>query len=181
MELNIPAIHGVGESLIYFVDRYDEFSIYDIDFRAVPNVDPHPPAVAGMHFFGIVQYVGPERTADWTEFYSKLMGFRPLPHDVRFGIMPSGLLLESPCRKFFLQLIEPEDAARYAHMDEHLQRVGFGTPDVLAAVAGFEKRGIEFLVTERVQSSERGALTKPLPGGMMFELVKSNLRGGGAK
>ena len=181
MELNIPAIHGVGESLIYFVDRYDEFSIYDVDFRAIPTVDPHPPAVAGMHFFGIVQYVGPDRTADWTEFYSKLMGFRPLPNDVRFGIMPSGLLLESPCRKFFLQLIEPEDAARYAHMDEHLQRVGFGTPDVLAAVAGFEKRGIEFLVTERVQSSERGALTKPLPGGMMFELVKSNLRGGGAK
>src|SRR5437868_2643892 len=27
MELNIPAIHGVGESLIYVVDRYDEFSI----------------------------------------------------------------------------------------------------------------------------------------------------------
>jgi 4-hydroxyphenylpyruvate dioxygenase len=181
MELNIPAIHGVGESLIYFVDRYDEFSIYDVDFRAIPTVDPHPPAVAGMHFFGIVQYVGPDRTADWTEFYSKLMGFRPLPNDVRFGIMPSGLLLESPCRKFFLQLIEPEDAARYASMDEHLQRVGFGTPDVLAAVAGFEKRGIEFLVTERVQSSERGALTKPLPGGMMFELVKSQLRGGGAK
>jgi len=32
-----------------------------------------------------------------------------------------------------------------------------------------------------VQSSERGALTKPLPGGMMFELVKSQLRDGGAK
>jgi 4-hydroxyphenylpyruvate dioxygenase len=181
MELNIPAIHGVGESLIYFVDRYDEFSIYDIDFRAVPNVDPHPPAVAGMHFFGIVQYVGPDRTADWTEFYSKLMGFTPLPNQVRFGIMPSGLLLESPCRKFFLQLIEPEESARYAQMDEHLQRVGFGTPDVLAAVAGLEKRGIEFLATERVQSSERGALTKPLPGGMMFELVKSQLASGGAR
>jgi hypothetical protein len=45
MELNIPAIHGVGESLIYFVDRHDEFSIYDIDFRAIPTVDPHPPAL----------------------------------------------------------------------------------------------------------------------------------------
>ena len=27
MELNIPAIHGVGGSRIYFVDRYREFSI----------------------------------------------------------------------------------------------------------------------------------------------------------
>ena len=57
MELNIPAIHGVGESLIYFVDRYDEFSIYDIDFRAIPTVDPHPPATGGLHLFGIVQYI----------------------------------------------------------------------------------------------------------------------------
>ena len=40
MELNIPAIHGVGESLIYFVDRHDEFSIYDIDFRAIPDGRP---------------------------------------------------------------------------------------------------------------------------------------------
>src|SRR5512147_1412891 len=47
MELNIPAIHGVGESLIYFVDRYREFSIYDVDFRPIPTVEPHPPAIAG--------------------------------------------------------------------------------------------------------------------------------------
>lgn len=181
MELNIPAIHGVGESLIYFVDRYDEFSIYDVDFRAIPTVDPHPPAIAGMHFFGIVQYVGPDRTADWAEFYAQLMGFTPLPRDVRFGIMPSGLLLESPCRQFFLQLIEPEESARFAQMDEHLQRIGIGTPDVPAAVARLEKRGVGFLSTERVQPSERGALTRPLAGGMMFELVKSLPRGAGAR
>ena len=173
MELNIPAIHGVGESLIYFVDRYGEFSIYDIDFRAIPTVEAHPPAVAGMHWFGIVQYVGPDRTADWTAFYSQLMGFTPIPDEVRFGIMPSGLLLESPCRKFFLQLIEPEDSARFADMDEHLQRIGIGTPDVPAAVASLEKRGVGFLATDRVKPSERGALTRPLAGGMMFELVKS--------
>ena len=68
LELNIPGIHGVGESLIYFVDRYDEFSIYDIDFRAIPGVDPNPPAIAGLDFFGVVQYVGADRTNDWTEF-----------------------------------------------------------------------------------------------------------------
>ena len=45
MELNIPAIHGVGESLIYFVDRHDEFSIYDIDFRAIPSVETKPAAI----------------------------------------------------------------------------------------------------------------------------------------
>src|SRR5947209_8525892 len=32
MELNIPGIHGVGDSLVYFVDRHGDFSIYDVDF-----------------------------------------------------------------------------------------------------------------------------------------------------
>jgi 4-hydroxyphenylpyruvate dioxygenase len=176
MELNIPAIHGVGESLIYFVDRYDEFSIYDIDFRAIPTVDAKAPAIGDLRFFGIVQYIGADRTADWVEFYSRLFGFTPLPDRVRFGIMPMGLLLQSPCRSFLLQLIEPEDTARYAPSEEHLQRIGFGTPDVMATVAMLEKRGIEFLTTEKVRTSERGALTKPCLGNVMFELVHNEPR-----
>jgi len=171
MELNIPAIHGVGESLIYFVDRYDEFSIYDVDFRAIPTVDPHPPALGAMSFFGIVQYIGADRTADWVEFYRQLFGFTPLPDAVRFGIMPKGLLLQSPCRKFYLQLIEPDDTAQFAPADEHLQRIGFGTPDVLATVAVLEQRGVEFLTSDKVRTSERGALTKARLGSVMFELV----------
>jgi len=171
MELNIPAIHGVGGSLIYFVDRYDEFSIFDVDFRAIPAVDPRPPAIGNMQFFGIVQYIGADRTADWVEFYSQVFGFRPLPDRVRFGIMPKGLLLQSPGAKFYLQLIEPEDTARYAPAEEHLQRIGFGTSDVLATVALLEKRGVEFLASEKVHSSDRGALTKPCLGNVMFELV----------
>jgi 4-hydroxyphenylpyruvate dioxygenase len=171
LELNIPGIHGVGESLIYFVDRYDEFSIYDIDFRAIPGVDPNPPAIAGLDFFGIVQYVGADRTNDWTEFYSQIFGFVAIPDTVRFGIMPRGLLLQSPCKKFYLQLIEPDGAAQYAPIEEQLQRIGLGTPDVIAAAGELEKRGIEFLATDKVHTSERGALTKAVLGGVMFELV----------
>jgi 4-hydroxyphenylpyruvate dioxygenase len=176
MELNIPAIHGVGESLIYFVDRYREFSIYDIDFRPIPTVDPHPPAIAGLHFFGIVQYIGADRTADWQEFYAQLFGFTPLPDRVRFGILPKGLLLESPCRSFYLQLIEPETAASDVEWEEHLQRIGLGTPDVPEAVAQLERRGVEFLASESVHASERGALTKAYLGSVMFELVHSDPR-----
>ena len=177
MELNVPAIHGVGESLVYFVDRYDEFSIWDIDFRRIPTVDPHPPAIAGLHFFGLVQYVGPDRSADWTEFYQRIFGFAPVPDSVRYGIMPKGHLLRSPCRNFFVQLIEPEDSARYAPAEEHLQRLGLGTPDVPGEVAALEKRGIEFMSTDRVHTTERGALTRPMGGGVMFELVKSEPQG----
>jgi 4-hydroxyphenylpyruvate dioxygenase len=171
MELNIPAIHGVGSSLIYFVDRYDEFSIYDVDFTAIPNVDQHPPAMEGLHFFGIVQYIGSDRTVEWSEFYQRIFGFTPLPEKVRFGIMPKGLLLQSPCRNFYLQLIEPEDAARFAPTEELLQRIGLGTPDVLATTKRLEQRGVEFVTSEKVRSNEHGALTKPFLGSVMFELV----------
>jgi len=173
MELNIPAIHGVGESLIYFVDRYEEFSIYDIDFRTIPAPDPPPAAIEGLHFFGIVQYIGADRTPDWVEFYSRLFGFTPLPERVRFGILPKGLLLESPCRSFYLQLIEPEPAATDVEWEEHLQRIGLGAPDIPAAVKQLERRGVEFIASETVHASERGALTKAYLGSVMFELVHS--------
>ena len=175
LELNILGIHGVSESLIYFIDRYDEFSIFDIDFRAIPGFDPNPPTINGMFFFGLVQYVGVDRSADWSEFYSRIFGFTNIPDDVRFGIMPNGLLLRSPCGKFYLQLIEPTGSAQFAPMEEHLQRIGFGTADVLTATAELEKRGIEFLNTEKVHTSERGALTKVALGGVMFELVHAKL------
>ena len=42
------------------------------------------PRLAGMHFFGIVQYIGADRTADWVEFYSQIFGFTPLP-DSKFA------------------------------------------------------------------------------------------------
>jgi len=171
MELNIPAIHGVGESLIYFVDRYDDFSIYDIDFRPIPRADPRPPAIGAMDFFGLVQYIGADRSADWSEFYAQIMGFTPVPDSVRFGIMPKGHLLRSPCGKFYLQLIEPDDTARFAPAEEHLQRIGLGTPDVMGAVAELSRRGVEFISTDKVHASERGALTKALLGSVMFELV----------
>ncbi|MBA3505611.1 MAG: 4-hydroxyphenylpyruvate dioxygenase, partial [Betaproteobacteria bacterium] len=53
MELNIPAIKGIGDSLIYLVDRYPgssanagtNVSIYDIDFVALPGVDAHSESV----------------------------------------------------------------------------------------------------------------------------------------
>src|SRR5574340_209535 len=65
MELNIPGIHGVGDSLIYFVNRYGDFSIYDVDFVALAGIDPRPPALAGLHYFGVVQSIMSGRTRDW--------------------------------------------------------------------------------------------------------------------
>ena len=171
MELNIPAVHGVGASRIYFVDRYKEFSIYDVDFTPIPTVDQHPPALAGMHLFGVVQYIGNDRTEDWTEFYSELFGFSALAAEQRFGILPKGRILRSPCDRFYLQLIEPEPGVLDLDDDECLQRLGLGTADVVATVAQLRARGVEFVASKVGDIDSRGALTRSLMGGVMFELV----------
>ena len=175
MELHIPGIHGVGDSLIYFVDRYEDFSIYDVDFVPLAGTEPRPPALAGLHWFGVVQAILGERTNDWLDFYQTLFGFTVLPRGQYFGVLPKGTLLESPCHKFYLQLIEPPPGAEEIHWDEGLVRVGLGAADVPAATRALKERGIVFIDRGAVQPSEKGALTQVYLGGVTFELVVSHL------
>ncbi len=174
MELNIPGIHGPGGAHIYFVDRYDEFSIFDIDFKPIPGADQSPPAVAGLHFFGVVQYIGRDRTEDWVDFYSRLMGFTRLPDEQRYGILPKGTLLKSACEgpaRFFLQLIEPDPVTLAYDEQELFHRMGFGTTDVPAAVATLRKRGVGFVEGAGVQVTDRGAITRNVLRTVVFEFV----------
>jgi 4-hydroxyphenylpyruvate dioxygenase len=172
MELNIPAIHGVGASRIYFVDRHREFSIYSVDFVPISRVEPRPPAIAGLRWFGLVQYVGPGRMADWTAFYRELFGFVPVPEGQRFGILPGGRILRSPCRGFYLQLIEPEPDGPDRDAEERLVRIGLGTADVVEAARLLRGRGVEFMDADGERPLDRGALTRGLPAGVRFELVR---------
>jgi 4-hydroxyphenylpyruvate dioxygenase len=172
MELHIPGVHGVGASRIYFVDRWREFSIYDVDFVPIPGVAPQPPALAGLHWFGVVQYIGPERTEDWVAFYGSLFGFRVMGEDREAGVLPHGTILQSPDRQLHLQLIEPEpDFDESAVQDEKLQRVALGAPDVPAAAAALRARGVSFVESGRLHVDQRGALTQTWLGGVMFELI----------
>ena len=172
MELNIPAIHGVGASRIYFVDRWKEFSIYDVDFVPIPTVSPRPPALQGLHLFGVVQYIGLGRAADWIHFYSELFGFAELAPDQSFGVLTHGRILASPCGTLHWQLIEPLVDALDADPEELLQRVAFGTPDVLATVQALRARGVEFVESPTgVHTGTRGALTRAGTASPSFELV----------
>jgi 4-hydroxyphenylpyruvate dioxygenase len=175
MELNIPGIHGVGDSLVYFVDRYRDFSIYDVDFVPLAATDPRPPALAGLHWFGVVQTILAERTRDWVDFYEALFGFSVLPQGRYFGVLPTGTLLESPCHTFYLQLIEPPVGSGEARWEEGLVRVGLGARDVPAAVRALTERGIVFVDRGAVQPSDKGALTQLYLGSVTFELVVSHL------
>ena len=176
MELHIPGIHGVGDSLIYFVDRYRDFSIYDVDFVPLAGTQPDPPAIAGLHWFGVVQSIFNDRTQDWLDFYQTLFGFTALPRGQYFGVLPKGTLLESPCHKFYLQLIEPSPGAEEIHWDEGLVRVGLGAHDVSVATRALKERGILFIDRGTVQPNDKGALTQVYLGGVTFELVVSHLK-----
>ena len=77
MELRLPAIRGIGHSLIYLVDRYGSYlSIYDIDFTYEPGVE-HYPHGAGLHTIDhLTHNVYDGRLDHWAEFYSRIFGFR---------------------------------------------------------------------------------------------------------
>lgn len=176
MELNIPALHGVGGSRIYLVDRYRDFSIYDVDFLPIPNARTETQSVLpGLHFFGVVQYIGINRAYDWIEFYQTLLGARLIPDEQRFGIMPAGKLMQLPTRQaghaFMFQLVEPAFDA--PDNRESLQRIGLGVSDVLEAVKTLRARGVEFVESPAAHTEQRGALTKAYLGGVVFELVHS--------
>jgi 4-hydroxyphenylpyruvate dioxygenase len=173
MELNIPAITGVGDSVIYFVDRYQEFSIYDVDFKKLPTATDANEALVGMHFFGIVQSIDEARTKEWVDFYEELFGFSVLPTGQYFGVLPKGTLLESPCHKFYLQLVEPPEQSAMLAWTEKLARVGFGSRDIPGLVKQLTDRGVRFVESDSVHTSDRGAVT--YLGGTSFEFVKSHL------
>jgi len=171
MELHIPAIHGPGGSRFYFVDRWQEFSIYDIDFKPIPTVDPNPPALAGMSYFGVVQYIGAARSADWQTYFEHMFDFTSIPDEERFGILPKGKLMKSPCGTFLWQLVEPDVWMEGDDSPECLQRIGFGVPDVAEAVIALKARGVEFVESTRLHPEDRGALTRAALGSVAFELV----------
>ena len=79
MELKIPAIKGIGGSLIYFIDRYGEGrSIYDIDFEFFEGATHNPPG-AGLEVIDhLTHNVYRGRMKFWAEFYEKLFGFREI-------------------------------------------------------------------------------------------------------
>lgn len=79
MELNIPAIKGIGGAPIYLIDRYgDEADIYDIDFRYLDGVDKNPVG-CGFHTLDhLTHNVYRGRMAHWGEFYEQIFNFREI-------------------------------------------------------------------------------------------------------
>ncbi|WAH56314.1 4-hydroxyphenylpyruvate dioxygenase [Pseudomonas silvicola] len=79
MELNLPAIKGIGGAPLYLIDRFGEgSSIYDIDFNWLPGVDRNPVGAGLKIIDHLTHNVYRGRMAYWAGFYEKLFNFREI-------------------------------------------------------------------------------------------------------
>ena len=170
MELNIPAIRGIGGSFIYFVDRYGDHSIYDVDF--VVNRDTWSTADddAGLIYIDhITHNVHQGRMDHWARFYERLFGFREIRyfdiHGQKTGLRSRAL--QSPCGKIRIPINEPTDAGSQvkeyldAYHGEGIQHIALATDDIYETVEALRARGVKFMVTPRTYYE---AIDTRLPG-----------------
>lgn len=155
MELAIPAIKGVGDSLLYFVDRYGEGgSIYDVDFRPLPGADDAADAgLAGIDH--LTHNVHRGRMAEWAAFYERLFGFREIRYFDIEGKL-TGLrskAMTSPCGRIRIPINESADDRSQieeylsAYHGEGIQHVALSTRDIHQSVEALRRAGIRFLDT----------------------------------
>ena len=82
MELHIPGIRGIGNSIIYLIDRYADgegsHSIYDIDFDFLPGVERNPKGFGFKVVDHLTHNVYGGRMKYWADFYEKLFNFREI-------------------------------------------------------------------------------------------------------
>jgi 4-hydroxyphenylpyruvate dioxygenase len=160
MELNIPAIKGIGDSLIYLVDRYpgsaanagSKVSIYDIDFVPLPGIDQHPAGAGLTYIDHLTHNVHRGRMEEWASFYERLFNFR----EVRYFDIEGKLTglkskaMTSPCGKIRIPINESSDDKSQIqeylidYRGEGIQHVALGTDDIHAAVETLRIRRVAF-------------------------------------
>ena len=156
MELNIPAIKGIGDSLIYLVDRYGERgTIYDVDFEYLPGVERHPKGVGLTYIDHLTHNVHRGRMAEWAEFYERLFNFREIRYFDIEGKL-TGLkskAMTSPCGKIRIPINESSDdrSQIQEYLDQYhgegIQHIALHTRDIYATVDRLREKGVELLDT----------------------------------
>jgi 4-hydroxyphenylpyruvate dioxygenase len=181
MELNIPAIEGIGGSLLYLVDRYGaRGTIYDIDFVPIEGTDPNPSGVGLAAVDHLTHNVHQGRMLLWAGFYEKLFNFREIRYFDIEGKL-TGLrskAMTSPCGKIRIPINESADdksqIAEYlaAYHGEGIQHIALGTNDIYATVEALRGKDVRFLDTP---DTYYDLVEKRLPGhGEDLERLKRN-------
>jgi 4-hydroxyphenylpyruvate dioxygenase len=166
-ELNIPAIKGVGDSLIYLVDRWrgkggkkageiGDIGFYDVDFDPLPGATLNPEGHGLLYIDHLTHNVHRGRMKEWADFYERIFGFREIRYfDIEGQVTGvKSKALTSPCGKIRIPINEegnekPGQITEYLDMyrGEGIQHIAMGAKDLFRTVDAMRKGGVKLLDT----------------------------------
>ncbi len=152
-ELEIPAVRGVGGSLIYFIDHKSDLArVWDIEFEA--TTEAGPAQTAGLtRVDHISQSMHYEEMLSWVLFYTSLLDVKKAGEQ---DVMDPGGLVKS-------QVIEAADGAFRVILNASqsnrtqssmflselfgsgVQHVAFASGDIIATIKHLEANGVAML------------------------------------
>jgi 4-hydroxyphenylpyruvate dioxygenase len=151
--MDVPAIVGIGGSLIYFIDQYYDANPYNAEFDWVAGANPE--GVGFAYLDHLTHNVHKGNMDVWFGFYGDIFNFR----EIRFFDIEgkyTGLLsraLTSPCGRIRIPI--NEDRGETGQIVEYLKRyngegiqhIAVGTKDVeiYDAVDAIAARGVRFM------------------------------------
>ncbi|MGE0554404.1 MAG: 4-hydroxyphenylpyruvate dioxygenase [Gemmatimonadales bacterium] len=152
-DLPFPALYGIGDSLIYLIDRFgDRGTIYETEFVSLEQ----PELRQDKGFLGIdhlTNNVPAGSMETWAKFYREVFGFTEVRYfDIKGA--KTGLTshaLRSPDGSFCIPINEPksdkDQIAEYLREYDGpgVQHLAFLTDDILASLDALEGSGIETL------------------------------------
>ncbi|RKF23528.1 4-hydroxyphenylpyruvate dioxygenase [Altericroceibacterium spongiae] len=156
MELKLPAIRGIGHSLIYLIDRHSENGpdLYDIDFLFEDGIERHPPGAGFKTIDHLTHNVHEGRIAHWENFYRRIFGFREFRQFDVTGEY-SGLntkVMAAPDGKIRIPLNEEGKGDSKGQIAEFLreyngegiQHIAFDSDNLYASLDSLKQKGTEF-------------------------------------
>ena len=170
-ELNIPAIKGIGDSLIYLVDRWrgkngakegdiGNISFFDVDFEALPGISAtealNPPGFGLTYIDHLTHNVHRGRMGEWASFYERLFNFREIRYfDIEGQVTGvKSKAMTSPCGKIRIPINE-EGNDKAGQIQEYLdkyhgegiQHIALGSTDLFKTVDALRTNGVVLLDT----------------------------------
>jgi len=154
MELNIPAIEGIGGSNLYLVDRYGAQEIYDVDFTPIEGAEEQVEKNSrGLTYLDhLTHNVHRGNMVKWADFYEKIFNFREIRYFDIEGKQTAlvSKAMTSPDGKIRIPLNESQD--EHSQIEEFLkdykgegiQHIALGTSDIYESVETMQAGGVKF-------------------------------------
>ncbi|MCO7227214.1 4-hydroxyphenylpyruvate dioxygenase [Pleionea sp. CnH1-48] len=154
-ELKVPAVYGIGDSVLYFVDQYGEKTIYDNDFEYFEGVDIHPAGVGLYELDHLTHNVKRGNMDVWSGFYERIGNFREIRYFDIEGKL-TGLLsraMTAPCGKIRIPINESSDDKSQIeeylreYNGEGIQHIALTAEDIYDTVRKLREIGMDFMPT----------------------------------